>query len=592
MKTSGRGTAGAFLVVGVVALHSAEGCQSSSQPQHPFPQLSAGSQAVEEQWTAISCGDKETYVPAAMNAKLKYYQDFASKAGVSTVSDCASARLFERAYATYLGAHPGFDLHQPLGLGPHGPPPALPSHIPPAQVQVQKILNGTSVQAAPVVQIQLFNAVGNETGLCSGTFIAKNWILTAAHCLPGVGPTFNDAGALALSPEFLSYFSDSGAPLLTAGGTNTVSGAPAFVMEGYAGAVIYWAAAPADEAIPGNSRIDTSAGVPPDNPNVADTLIALVYQYVDHRWTGWSEYFDEVAAGGQQLDGSTLPLASIDIDGFDVALIYVPPTYDADLPGSPDNGSAMAVSLVPSQDNGSFFGWGLGTSTNSTQLSQGVLPSPFTELGDFLSFTVPSGYSGPVVCHGDSGGPAVRVVNIPTDDAGAGGAGFAIVGVTHEVDSLNPSCGQNAGDRMNWVRTDVELDFINSTIQRWEPQFSCRTITDANTGQADFAECWGTPCNGPFDCNLPNTTCVGLQQFTLGYGQMCPGCAFTDPSGGCGCVKGECLPNVSPSTMGQSCVTDSECGSDAPTCVLPPDDGGAIGTCQVLDGGGDDGATE
>lgn len=70
--------------------------------------------------TAIVCNDKraieerEFYMPAAMNAKLRLYPRFAATFGGPCVRDCAGARAFTKAYADYKTAHPDFDTNQPL----------------------------------------------------------------------------------------------------------------------------------------------------------------------------------------------------------------------------------------------------------------------------------------------------------------------------------------------------------------------------------------------------------------------------------------------------------------------------------------------
>jgi hypothetical protein len=86
--------------------------------------------------TAITCGtlpnqvepNREFYMLAAINNKLRHYPQFANDVGIHCVRDCDGARAYMKAYATYAAAHPGFDANEPTE--PIPPPPRPPPRPP------------------------------------------------------------------------------------------------------------------------------------------------------------------------------------------------------------------------------------------------------------------------------------------------------------------------------------------------------------------------------------------------------------------------------------------------------------------------------
>jgi hypothetical protein len=81
-----------------------------------------------EYGTGVGCGAANTgsgheyYMLAAINNVLHHYPEVAQKAGLTCVRDCASARLYIRAYGEFAKTHPGFDANAPTELMPPKPP--------------------------------------------------------------------------------------------------------------------------------------------------------------------------------------------------------------------------------------------------------------------------------------------------------------------------------------------------------------------------------------------------------------------------------------------------------------------------------------
>lgn len=239
-------------LIGAAAIADGTGCSSNPEPPGqatssqgaPSPAPSevslSAAQVLNSTSAVLVCGQipkgyddglsptrSEWYVPHAMTRRLQLFPEFARQAGLDVVTSCAEARRFVAAYIAYRQLHPGFDANMPPDPLPvEYPPPPPDEELEPIPLAakpvlptgpegiVPDILNGTPLGDAPVVQIVDYAANG---GLCTGTYIAKNWVVTAAHCMDyPMGTTQNPTPT---TPKYASYtftnFNSSGNVLNT-----------------------------------------------------------------------------------------------------------------------------------------------------------------------------------------------------------------------------------------------------------------------------------------------------------------------------------------------------------------------------------------
>jgi hypothetical protein len=164
------------------------GAPDTSTPEPAAVQTQSDVVVCNPDWQTVE--EREMYVLSGIRKKLSDYPDFAAAVGSPSVSTCADARAFMQSYRDYSADHPGFDLNQPMGS--IDDLPAAPSARPPI-AETKKILGGNQgffglgYPNEPVVHIfRSTGPMGVFKTQCTGTFIAKNWITTAAHCLAEV----------------------------------------------------------------------------------------------------------------------------------------------------------------------------------------------------------------------------------------------------------------------------------------------------------------------------------------------------------------------------------------------------------------------
>lgn len=508
----------ALAVVPAVAI-AFPGCGSQSGTE---PLATADSGLIFCGWGQAPSGDRmpEVYSLRAMNNKLRHFPDLAQTLGTQpgAVTNCGEARSFYNGYMTYLIQHPRFDANEPVELGPKvaAQPPA---GSPPAKATRPKIFNGNPTFDVPIVQLSVLpllgtaalaafcngGALGNtcappgEIG-CTGTFIAKNWIATAAHCL--LDSAASDAGWNPATP--------------------TSSGFPTW--DRWYDWTINWA--------------DQNGNIAPQGGLL--TLNTNVIQLADPNYIGFSP-------ASTFLIGPT----------HDFALLYVPPDdNDGNLPPNPNTGSAMALSLVPPDFSHTLTAYGYGHTSNTDTSppmlrSAPIQPNAGSDQGGIISEPAPpAGSQFGITCTGDSGGPLVDTVVNPD-----GNTQQVIVGTLQGSTPLAAGaiCG-NAPDAVtSWPDTASEVDFINQMIGSYgeglSSTFACQTFTSANSanGEPDYEQCWGLPCQSDCDCPAIDT-CFnpvndvdspfqpGISGLTIGA-KTCDTCGVL---GDCSCIMGQC----------------------------------------------------
>ena len=475
--------------------------------------------------------DPEVYILSSLNKKLRDFPDLARSARMTTVKTCADARAFGNAYLKYSQIHPGFDDHQPRQPIALPPQPATMVH----NVSVPKIWDGTPAQIGPIVAISADIPTGNSVPgqaqdtrtTCTGTFIAKNFIATAAHCFQFAA--HENGGANYAWYSWYNWEID----FPGSGGVTT----------------------------PNSSPRDPKTGLPV--PQTALSIVVGALMIPDSNYMG--QFLTKFGLFADAAPG-------------DFGLLYIPgKEYDGNLPafileafgvvGTPQStGTVLPISTIPPDPSWTLTDFGYGptqepapgsTPTNLVLTQNTLAPgwtlngnvpmangSPGTGPGsDLTGFSIMQSQTAAIttasLCQGDSGGPLIRYF---TDSIGNHQIIVAVNSRT-EGNSMGFRCGQSTQPSYDiWSRMDIETDFINNEISAfYGPNFTCPTFPDASNPSA-YATCWGSSCIDQPQCSaieycLNPTINDPTSPFYTGA-QLCTNCF----NGSCLCTRGQCLP--------------------------------------------------
>jgi hypothetical protein len=446
--------------------------------------------------------NREFYVREAITRKLDHYPELADYAGLKEVENCEDARAFRTAYYEFSALHPNFDRDQPAGAIPDIAELGAPELGEDPEVEVSKIRGGTNLgitfPISPFVRI----ADLREGGTCTATFIAKHWLLTAAHCLSLADLTVpippddrRHRHLVGYGRYRIEWANDAGdiEPMgvkITARGLDMLQlPHPNFMGSAFPDdiALIYLNNAAYDRMLPG--RVDQGAAM---------------------RLSVRPVQFNPVA--GQPVAN---PEERVFAAGY----------------GDPVDTRLRAASVFPSQLPSIRGARTFGAVLANFPPPEGTpLPSP------------PG--TQPALCEGDSGGPVWRENDVE------GGPNKARIMVGSFIGWVGAdTCGPPLGSTQIWTdiseytkRSGIGICgtdptragcFIEAHIARWVGKnFKCELGSRrGHPDDDDFIQCWTQPCEAE-TCGADNF-CAHTVRAT-----SCPACG----DGTCTCVFGQCEP--------------------------------------------------
>lgn len=505
---------------------------STAAPEPPFDVLRPGAALLCDRPEIPEGAPGRTmyFVISAMNFKLQHYPQLAAAIGLNLVTDCDSALRYDAGLSAYSAEHPGFDADEPLAplaLGGDDAPSATEVEMqdPP---EVRKIFGGNLAVDNSVVRLEYETCTKTRPGgarcpaadsswkvngqdlrgfaaACSGTFIAKNWILTAAHCatLSGIDQCMENGIARSqCKPNWDHY---------------------------------------ARWRIRGSFSVDHGMdGIPSNDDTRREYEFFLQARtYVIPNWPG-----RDLSLNPETCDGCQNSTANADDD---LALLYVSTNEDPVLPPRTDDDAAKRISTISPDPSWpmSLEGWGRSTPGAPTALRNVNGPWPF-EIHDqrMTVLAEPNRYP----CPGDSGGPLTRR-EVVLDTADGRRPVDAIIGVISNgtAKCLGPEATPTQEFSVTRVDTPRHQKFIKDSMQRWPylRNFECtkKGPISGNIEALEVMECWGAPCQQDGPPCKGNELCWHSARDVDELPPACNCFGFASPfDQGCNCIVGQCVP--------------------------------------------------